>query len=79
MDCFQLKNAGDVARQKGILEKGKVLKCPFTNCDRVNCKLVENPSVKTIYITSAQISTVTPINRFYKRLEKYFEIKYVSR
>jgi hypothetical protein len=72
-DCHQLGNAGHVARQKGILARGQSLTCPHIGCDRINCKLLDDPLVRTIYVASAEIPTVTPKERFYKRIEKHFK------
>jgi hypothetical protein len=78
-DCHQLGNAGHEARRRGILQKGESLKCSYMNCDQVNCELVENPLVRTVYIASAQIPVATPVEGFYRRLERHFEITGASR
>lgn len=78
-DCHQLGNAGHEARKRRILLKGSSLTCSYTECDQVNCKLVENPLVRTVYIASAQTPITTPIDRFYDRLEKHFNMTRASR
>jgi len=70
-DCYQLANAGDVARAKGLLKPGKSLKCPQTGCDGINCTLLDEPLVRTIYVKSAQIPKQSPIDRFFHRLQEH--------
>jgi hypothetical protein len=67
-DCPGLRNAGELAREKGLRRNGRVLSCPYNDCDRVNCRLLEEPLVRTIRIASAQLPRVSPIDRFYRRL-----------
>lgn len=73
-DCYQLANAGDVARTKGLLKPEKSLKCPQTDCDRINCTLLEKPLVRTIYVKSAQIPETSPIDKFFQRLQEHQNI-----
>lgn len=75
-DCPQLKNAGDEARQRKLLLKNEVLKCPYTGCDRVNCVLLEQPLVRTVFFESdLKSNTLTnPVDAFYERLKKHFAL-----
>ena len=73
-DCHQLGNAGHLARKKGIIPKGQSLTCPHTECDQIDCILVTDPPVRTIYIASAQTPTETPQDKFYGRLQKHVDM-----
>jgi len=78
-DCHQLGNAGHLARQRGILQKGQSLTCSYTGCEQVNCKLVENPLVRTIYVSSVQAPPVTQMDKFYQKLQAHKDMVGISR
>jgi hypothetical protein len=70
-DCHQLGNAGHEARKRGILSKRKSLTCPHIDCDQINCKLVEDPPVRTVYVASVQTPPMSQTDKFFQRLQAY--------
>lgn len=73
-DCSQLGKAGHLARKSGLLAHGKSLYCSNQECDQINCALIDNPNFRTIYISSKKDEAISPVDAFYRKLQKHMEI-----
>ena len=77
VECANLKRAEQIAREKGLLARGKSLNCSYGNaCDGLKCPLVSEPQTRIIWIPqTGKVELPKPIDTFYAKLEAHEELK----
>lgn len=74
--CPYIINASKIAHKKDLLPKEKVVECEYEReCNKVDCLKLENPNYRTLYLRQMGVNNeVSPKNKLYARIEKYFQI-----
>lgn len=76
-DCILRKRAGQLARDKDLLNQRKEISCPHVDgCDGTICELSKNPQTRTIYLNqSDEVSVPSGSERFFRKLEGWELLK----
>lgn len=77
IDCDLRVRSEQLAREKGLLEPGSGLECPYVpTCDRIDCRLAENPQFRTIFLRQdGEPAAIDEVERFYRRLEAWARLQ----
>ena len=75
-ECPYLRNATQLAHQKGLLPKKQMLMCELEGkCDYVDCQKIEQPAYRTVYFKQNVTGKDTPpLEKFYKKIKESLQI-----